>query len=56
MTDLAITKSGSPGPVTAGEYLTYTLTVSNSGQSNSTGSTVTDILPAGLLLLRRGAQ
>lgn len=43
---LAITKSASPSPVTAGTGLTYTLTVSNGGPSPATNVVVTDELPA----------
>jgi len=49
--DLAVTKSGSPDPVHAGNSLTYTVTVTNNGPSSSTGSTVADVLPAGLTFL-----
>ncbi len=45
--DLSITKSDSPDPLLAGELLTYTLGVHNSGPSNATAVTVTDPLPAG---------
>ncbi|MEM1181382.1 MAG: DUF11 domain-containing protein, partial [Acidobacteriota bacterium] len=48
LTDLSIAKADSADPVTAGETFTYTLTVTNLGPSDSTGSTVTDVLPAGL--------
>ncbi len=47
-TDLSILKEGSPDPVAAGGELTYTLTVTNHGPSASSGSTLTDVLPAGV--------
>jgi uncharacterized repeat protein (TIGR01451 family) len=46
--DLAMAKSDSPDPVAAGTELTYQLTVSNGGPSNSSGFLVTDALPAGV--------
>ncbi len=46
--DLSITKSDSPDPIVTGQNVTYTLTVSNAGPSDSTGVTVTDTLPANL--------
>jgi uncharacterized repeat protein (TIGR01451 family) len=42
--DLSIWKSDSPDPVVSGQRLTYTITVSDSGQA-TTGVTVTDPLP-----------
>lgn len=47
-TDLSITKSDSPDPTIAGQTITYTLVVTNNGPSDSTGSTITDGLPAGV--------
>lgn len=44
--DLAITKVGSPNPVVAGGTVTYTITVTNHGPSDSTGVVVSDALPA----------
>ena len=43
--DLWITKSDSADPVTAGEYLTYTIMVSNAGPSDAAGVDLTDVLP-----------
>jgi uncharacterized repeat protein (TIGR01451 family) len=49
--DMAITKTGSPNPVTQGTPLTYTLTVTNNGPATATTVTVTDTLPSSLTYL-----
>jgi uncharacterized repeat protein (TIGR01451 family) len=51
--DLSITKTSSPNPVTAGQQLTYTLTVTNSNTSASTAGlvSVTDNLPSQVTFL-----
>lgn len=42
------TKTVSPtGPVGVGQTLTYTITVPNTGAANSTGTTLTDLIPSG---------
>ena len=43
--DLSVTKTDSPDPVTPGENLTYTITVTNAGPSNATSATLSDALP-----------
>ena len=45
-TDLSITKLDTPDPVIAGNMLTYTVTVTNNGPSDSSGAVVTDTLPS----------
>ncbi len=45
--DLSLTKSTSASPI-AGQDITYTLTATNSGPSNATGTVITDTLPAGI--------
>jgi uncharacterized repeat protein (TIGR01451 family) len=46
--DLSLDKSASPDPVTAGEAVTYTLTVTNHGPFAATGVAVDDVIPPGL--------
>jgi uncharacterized repeat protein (TIGR01451 family) len=46
--DLLVTKTGSPDPVTAGEALTYTITVQNQGPSDAVNTTLTDTVPTDL--------
>jgi uncharacterized repeat protein (TIGR01451 family) len=53
--DLAITKSASPDPVTAGSQLTYTITVTNNGPANATNVIVKDTLPGGVTFLSTSA-
>jgi uncharacterized repeat protein (TIGR01451 family) len=50
-TDLSITLTDAPDPVTAGTNLTYTATVSNGGPSDATGVTITLPLPTGTSLV-----
>src|SRR5207245_2250725 len=45
--NLALTKSDSPDPVLAGNNITYTLTVTNNGPSDTTGASLSDAIPAG---------
>jgi len=45
--DLSVTNSGTPNPVTAGNNITYTQTVSNAGQAPANAPVLTETLPAG---------
>jgi uncharacterized repeat protein (TIGR01451 family) len=47
--DLSLTKTDSPDPVTTGQPLSYTLVVTNSGPGPAIGVTLTDTLPAGTI-------
>ena len=49
--DLSLTKSDAPDPVTVGQDVTYTLTITNNGPADSTGATVIDNLPAGVVFV-----
>ncbi|WP_439022816.1 DUF7507 domain-containing protein [Bacillus thuringiensis] len=44
--DVAIIKTASPSPVTSGDLLTYTLTISNFGPSVAENVTLTDLIPS----------
>jgi uncharacterized repeat protein (TIGR01451 family) len=48
--DLSVTKVDTPDPVNAGNQITYTITVTNAGPSNSASVTLNDTMPAGTTL------
>lgn len=50
-TDLGISKSDFPDPVLAGNILTYTIVVSNTGPDTANGVIVTDALPPGGVIM-----
>jgi uncharacterized repeat protein (TIGR01451 family) len=49
---LSVTKQASPDPVVAGNVLAYTLCITNTGPSNATGVTLTDMLPTEVRVFR----
>lgn len=54
--DMGITKTGSPGTITQGGTVTYTMAVTNNGPNPATGVTVTDTLPAGTSFVSASAS
>jgi uncharacterized repeat protein (TIGR01451 family) len=56
MADLAVTKVADPTVGTAGQALTYTLTVTNNGTLPATGVIATDAVPAGSVFVATGAS
>jgi uncharacterized repeat protein (TIGR01451 family) len=49
--DLSITKTDSPDPVTVGNDITYTITVTNNGPDAATDVIVTETLPSGVIFV-----
>jgi len=49
--DLQVTKSDSVDPLLAGELLTYTIGITNTGPADASNVVVTDTLPSGLTLV-----
>jgi uncharacterized repeat protein (TIGR01451 family) len=49
--DLALSLVGAPSPVSLGDYLTYTITVSNGGPATATAVTLVDKLPSGVVFV-----
>lgn len=53
--DLAVGHTALPDPVTTGEPLTYTLTITNNGPDNATGLIITDTLATGVTFVDASA-
>ena len=54
--NMSIALKDSPDPLKMGNNLTYTISVRNDGLANATGVKVTDVLPAGTMLLSTSAS
>jgi uncharacterized repeat protein (TIGR01451 family) len=54
--DLSITKSANPSPATAGQNLTYTITVANAGPDAADNVMVSDALPLGATFVSAAAS
>ncbi|MBI3463724.1 MAG: DUF11 domain-containing protein, partial [Planctomycetes bacterium] len=55
LADLSVDIAPAPGPVTAGQNLTYSVTVSNAGPSTAMNVSLTDTLPVGVSLVSAAA-
>lgn len=53
--DLAVTKTGTPNPVLAGNKITYTVVVTNNGPATATTVTLTDTIPGNTTLTSTSA-
>jgi uncharacterized repeat protein (TIGR01451 family) len=49
--DVHVAASAAPNPVVAGNFLTYTINVTNDGPSGAIGATLTHALPAGVMFV-----
>lgn len=54
--DLAVIKTATPNPLVAGEDITYSITVINSGPSMAQNVSVTDLLPSELVFINESAS
>jgi uncharacterized repeat protein (TIGR01451 family) len=54
--NLAVTGTSTPEPVTVGNPLAYTMTVTNSGPNAATGVVLTNVLPAGVAFISSSAS
>jgi len=54
--DLAVVLTDSPDPVTVGNNLTYSITVTNNGPDAATNATLTDTLPSGVTFVSSSAS
>ncbi len=52
---LSVAKSGSPNPVKAGQTVTWTITVTNTGSQTASDVSVADLVPAGLTFVSADA-
>ncbi len=52
--DVSITKNGAPASIAAGNNITWTIVVSNTGPSTATTVTMTDVLPANTAFVSLG--
>jgi len=54
--DMGVSLFGAPNPVLAGNFVTYTIVITNGGPSFAVGPTATNVLPAGMVLYTSSAS